>query len=385
MPNSDPIMVVIGTAQASGPVPAEGFAPTPDTGTLLIACLALTVVATVAIVNVVAMRRVARKESRKARHRSAALKELLRAMRTAERIAGIGVWQYDYRTGKQQWSSGLKRIFGIDADAELGAGDAETVLLVNDIDLVGMIRQHTDETEPFALCFEIRNPEGTTRTIEVEACNLCGSDNQMQCAVAVLRDVTEEFASGKSPDLDWQDDDRTPFSPPEQPGLGNELIPVEIDALTGLADRRRIMRELDRYVLDARLSLKPLVLVMFDIDHLKRFNDTYGRGEGDLILQTVARIAQGQAREADLVGRVGGEEFVWIIPQATDGMARVMTERLRQAIARGSGVGGIAPVTISLGFSSIHSGDTALSLFARADSALYEAKNSGRNRVRVAA
>lgn len=370
--------------QASGSLPAGAFAEAVGADTLLLVCFALAVIALVAICNVVVTRREARRTARKARSSSDATRDLLRSMRMAECIAGIGVWQFDYVTEDQQWSDGLKRLFGLDPDAQLHEGDAETVLFANDIDLVGRIREQSDRFEPFAFRFDLRGSDYALRTIEVEACNLRSADDEVLRVVAVMRDVTGEQREDDRFELSWKRENGFPtLSPPPAPG--REQLPTEVDELTGLANRRRMMRELDRHVLDARLSLKPLVLVMFDIDHFRRVNDAHGRGEGDLILQRVARLARDLAREADLVGRVGGEEFAWIIPQATDGMARVMTERLRQAIARESGVGSIPPVTISLGFASIHTGDTALSLFARADAALFEAKHSGRNRVRVAA
>jgi diguanylate cyclase (GGDEF)-like protein len=78
------------------------------------------------------------------------------------------------------------------------------------------------------------------------------------------------------------------------------------------------------------------VLVIFDFDHFKKVNDTYCHPAGDKVLLQAAQITAAQARETDLVGRVGGEEFVWIVSGATDWLARIMTELLRQAIAQGS-------------------------------------------------
>ena len=145
------------------------------------------------------------------------------------------------------------------------------------------------------------------------------------------------------------------------------------------------MTELDQMIMNARHSDSSLVLVVFDIDHFKQVNDTHGHPQGDKVLKNVARISLQQARDSDLVGRVGGEEFVWIVPGASRDFARIMTERLRDAIARGSSVGDVPPVTISAGYAEWQVGDTSLTLFARADSALYDAKNSGRNRVCMAA
>jgi diguanylate cyclase (GGDEF)-like protein len=157
------------------------------------------------------------------------------------------------------------------------------------------------------------------------------------------------------------------------------------DPLTSLANRRSVMDRLDRLIVDATASGEPLSLLMFDIDHFKRVNDTYGHPEGDRLLRQVAQIVRRQARADDLVGRVGGEEFVWAIPRTTVSQVQSMAERLRLAISTDSGWGDVPPVTVSIGFACWQTGDTTLSLFARADRALYEAKHDGRNRIRIAA
>ncbi len=145
------------------------------------------------------------------------------------------------------------------------------------------------------------------------------------------------------------------------------------------------MAALDKMVMQARRYSQPLSLIVFDIDHFKAVNDNHGHPQGDRVLQQIAGIAMRQARDTDLVGRVGGEEFVWVVPGADASFARIMAERLRQAIAAGSGVGNVTAVTASIGFAELNAEDSALSLFARADKALYDAKNAGRNRVRIAA
>jgi len=343
---------------------------------LIVACLALGLLALSACVNVFTARRASRDAARLARSRALGMKELLRTMRMAESIAGIGVWQYDPSTGAQQWSEGLKKLFGIDADEEFVEGDAETLLFANDVDLIGKVRERQEEREPYDLQFDIYGFDGVPRTISVHACNLLDSYGGVQRVVAVVRDATEQVERERALETSRE----------QAIDQAREArILAETDSLTGLANRRRVMSELDRLVIDARVTSMPLVLVMFDIDRFKRVNDTYGHPAGDEVLQKVARLAGSQVREGDLIGRVGGEEFVWIIPGASDGMARIMSERLRQTIAKESGAGSVPNVTISLGYTALQPGDTALSMFARADSALYEAKHSGRNRVRVAA
>ncbi len=145
------------------------------------------------------------------------------------------------------------------------------------------------------------------------------------------------------------------------------------------------MAELDRLILDARDFARPLVLVVFDIDRFKLVNDTHGHIEGDAMLRNVARLALDHGREGDLVGRVGGEEFVWIMPGVGQQKAEHMAQRLRESIAQGSAVGTVPHVTISVGLAQMRLSDSSLTLFARADNALYDAKDEGRNRVKLAA
>ncbi len=343
---------------------------------LMVFTVILGLIAMAAIANVVIVRRQTRSSARIARQRAESMSELLRTVRTAETIAGIGIWQYDPSTGTQQWSDGLKRVFGIDSDEVFVEGDAETLLFANNIDLVGKVDEHCDEVDPFHLQFDVHGFDGVPQSISVHACNLRGRNGDLHRVVAVVRDNTKQIERVRALET-------SRAAAINEARYAREL--AETDALTGLANRRRVMRQLDRLVMNARMTQMPLVLVMFDIDHFKRVNDTHGHPSGDKVLQRVAALANGQARGSDIVGRVGGEEFVWVIPGASDGMARIMTERLRVVIASDSGVEPVSAVTISLGYTFIQAGDTALSLFARADAALYAAKNSGRNRVRMAA
>ncbi|MFU7529230.1 diguanylate cyclase [Qipengyuania sp. ASV99] len=365
-------------AAVAAPADAAGWALGAATGseTLLIACTVLGLIALAAVSNVTKARRETRSVARLARTRSLKMRELLRTLRVAENIAGIGVWQYNPGTCDQQWSDGLKRVFGIDPAESFVDGDAETLLFANDIDLIGRVMEHKSETEPFTLRFDRPGLDGIPRAISVQACNLFGSDGTVQRVVAVVRDETE-----------WVQRERhlviARAEAIDEARHAKQLAAT--DALTGLANRRSVLRELDRMVLNARAMRSSLTLVMFDIDHFKRINDTHGHLVGDKVLQRVAALAEAQASHGDLVGRVGGEEFVWVVPGTSERMARILSERLRQAIASSSAAGDLPAVTISLGYASIQGEDSALSLLGRADGALSEAKHSGRNRVRMAA
>ncbi|MDO9694592.1 MAG: sensor domain-containing diguanylate cyclase [Candidatus Latescibacteria bacterium] len=156
-----------------------------------------------------------------------------------------------------------------------------------------------------------------------------------------------------------------------------------IDPLTGVLNRRFGMRRLREEFQGAVRQGTPLGVVMFDIDHFKRVNDTYGHLAGDRVLAETARRAQGVLRESDVLLRYGGEEFVVIVPGAGEGALVAVAERIRLAIAATPvNDGGLEiPVTVSAGIGTLCGREEKEeSLLKRADEALYAAKEGGRNR-----
>ncbi|MBD2841374.1 GGDEF domain-containing protein [Erythrobacter rubeus] len=343
---------------------------------LFIACAVLLFIAVIALVATRMARQEARFSAQLAGLRGQRMDQLIRTVSLAEDIAGLGIWQYDPATGSQQWSNGLRRIFDVPEDEPFLEGDAETLLLANDIDLVGAIKERLAEVGPYDLRFDMMGLDGRARSLAVEACNLRDDEGKTTRVIGVVRDVTDQIARVRQLEFSRAVAQR-------EARRAQEL--AQTDPLTGLANRRSLMGQLDEMILKARRISKPLVLIVFDIDHFKTVNDTYGHLAGDKVLQTIARIAKDQAREADIMARVGGEEFVWVVPGADESSARVMSERLRHAIANDSATETVPSVTISAGLAELTQGDTSLSLFARADSALYAAKGAGRNQVRMAA
>ncbi|HWS26486.1 MAG TPA: GGDEF domain-containing protein [Xanthomonadales bacterium] len=160
------------------------------------------------------------------------------------------------------------------------------------------------------------------------------------------------------------------------------------DGLTGLANRRSAMLRLDGEVAQARRHGQPLSLLALDLDHFKRVNDTYGHAAGDRVLIEFAAILRDSLRLGDLGARVGGEEFIAILPQTDVPAAMQVAERIREhceALHVRSDDGAIIRFTISIGLARLDSEDNATRLLQRADAALYEAKHTGRNRVTRAA
>ena len=171
----------------------------------------------------------------------------------------------------------------------------------------------------------------------------------------------------------------------EQAVLLREL--AVIDELTGLHNRRffdcRLSHELDRF----ERYRHPLSLVLLDVDHFKRVNDTYGHDMGDDVLRHLAGIGQALIRRVDLFARFGGEEFALLLPDTGPEGALVAAERMRKRVEETPVTidGQEIAITISVGVSSTSdrfTGD-AHGLIRAADQALYEAKRSGRNRVVV--
>lgn len=160
---------------------------------------------------------------------------------------------------------------------------------------------------------------------------------------------------------------------------------AQMDELTGIANRRHFrelaQRELNRI---ARVH-EPLVALMLDIDFFKRINDQHGHKTGDEVLRAFSRACEAQLRKTDVFGRLGGEEFVVLMPNTTLGTAAVVAERLRRAVQsmKVSGDSGVeVSVTVSIGMAPFKfENDSLDELLIRADAALYQAKFQGRNRV----
>ncbi|HEV2678595.1 MAG TPA: diguanylate cyclase, partial [Aliidongia sp.] len=157
-----------------------------------------------------------------------------------------------------------------------------------------------------------------------------------------------------------------------------------VDPLTGVANRRYFYQRGASEIDAAHRRHAPLTCLMIDIDFFKRVNDEHGHAAGDQVLKRVAEVITAGIRLYDLLGRLGGEEFAVLLPDADLATASLIAERLRMAVAASPAlVEGVAlPVTVSIGVSELAPEDAAIDpLLDRADRALYEAKHAGRDRV----
>ena len=162
---------------------------------------------------------------------------------------------------------------------------------------------------------------------------------------------------------------------------------ASIDELTGDANRRWFTAMASRELERCRRFNHQLALLMIDVDHFKRVNDTHGHAVGDEVLKAFTRVLEGNLRSVDLLGRLGGEEFAVVLPESDAAAAAHTAERLRAAV---EGLqfpledGSTLKITTSVGIAILAgAGENLDSLLARADTALYSAKRDGRNRVAV--
>ena len=158
---------------------------------------------------------------------------------------------------------------------------------------------------------------------------------------------------------------------------------ASLDALTGAFNKRYFDETFGKEALRAQQTATPLSLVMFDIDHFKKVNDTYGHPAGDAVLKNVAGAVSAQLRDGDALFRVGGEEFALVLSATPLDMAMQAAEAVRGMIAElvTDFMGTRITATLSLGVAELGLTELPAALYQRADSLLYEAKRGGRNRV----
>lgn len=159
---------------------------------------------------------------------------------------------------------------------------------------------------------------------------------------------------------------------------------ADTDPLTKLANRRSFFSASSSSLAQMKRQNEHFSIIIMDIDHFKRINDTYGHQAGDVVLQQLAMVLSTALREGDILARIGGEEFVVASPYTNRLAAIVLSERLRKAIESSEFMHGDnrIPVTISLGIASMTKSDDDIDkLLAVADSRLYLAKQKGRNRI----
>jgi diguanylate cyclase (GGDEF)-like protein len=309
------------------------------------------------------------------RARNAELKDNLTILNLAKTLAGIGRWRLDLRTGEQDWSEHMLTLNGLSPDLAPDPGDVRVLLPDGGREFFGQLAAHRDTRIPYSFEYTVRPPGKPERVLKLNAFNEF-EDGRRVAIFAVAIEVTEERRRERALVA-------ARMEAIEQAAVAQRL--ANTDPLTGLSNRRATLDWLERLLAGCGEAGEPLSVLMFDIDRFKRINDTFGHQIGDAVLCKVAELARAELRAEDLLGRIGGEEFICLLPGITAPVAAILAERLRRAVAHGTGHGAHPQATISIGVAAYRPGDTAHGMIARADMALYGAKEAGRNRVREAA
>jgi len=157
---------------------------------------------------------------------------------------------------------------------------------------------------------------------------------------------------------------------------------AETDPLTNIYNRRKFSQLLDLEIERVERYNRSLAVVLLDIDHFKRINDTFGHDTGDSVLKKISRLLRENIRSVDTLARYGGEEFVLILPETNIKKAMTAAERIRRVIESKS-FDKVGHITISAGVSIFEEGDNRQSIVKKADRGLYIAKREGRNGVSI--
>lgn len=249
----------------------------------------------------------------------------------------------------------LLAVFGALADK----GQPFARLFVDDANWTRMQAGHTKEPAPFQTRSGIRHM--LVHSTKLPALENPGDDAPL---LVVLTDITHQHLLLKQLQTD-----------------------ADFDPLTGLANRRYFEKAAEQAVAHARQNQSPLSVLALDLDFFKRVNDTWGHAAGDRVLKVAARVFETALREDDLAARIGGEEFAAILLDTPEERARMVAERIRQALQDtpiGLEDGKTLTQTCSIGIAHYDEAEDSLdATLKRADAALYAAKHAGRNRVQL--
>ena len=295
-----------------------------------------------------------------------ALQESLTQLRFVLEGSELGFWDWDIVNGKvdrnEQWA---------------------TMLGYTHAEILGTTQQWSDFVHPddracaWTSIFDVVEGRSAAHKLEYRMLHKDGSVRWiLDQAKVMLRD-----AQGKATRMCGTHTDIT-----ERKLLEEELIrQARLDYLTGVCNRRHFMERAERELRRAVRYGGPLSLFMLDVDHFKQINDCYGHKVGDAVLKALASSCEATLRTVDILGRIGGEEFAVLLPETDSAYAIEVAERLRENIAQVNVPlegGQSVKFSVSIGVSSMASvNDSIGGLLGRADTALYEAKHRGRNRV----
>jgi diguanylate cyclase (GGDEF)-like protein len=288
------------------------------------------------------------------------LRKSLFRLERAQRIGRIGYIEVDLLTGLGIWSEEIYTHFGIDPSLP---PSLDRYLSCN----------HPDDRDASLAIYEKNRHGLTLGPSEYRVLRPDGTIIWLRREVEIVRDE-----AGTPIRLFATEQDIT-----ERKAMELELARLAtIDPLTGALNRRHFLELAERQLARIRRGREPAAVVMIDLDHFKRINDTYGHAGGDAVLRRAASLCQSELRPEDIFGRLGGEEFAAVLSGCDHGTARQVVQRLLHGLPGAEVIAGDTAIriTASFGISDLAVDDRSIAdALARADRALYEAKGAGRN------
>lgn len=290
-----------------------------------------------------------------------ALRESEERMRIITHMAASAIVMIDATGAVSFWNPAAENLFGYAAEEAMGM-DLHKIIVPQ--------RHYDDFRKGFAGFAQTGEGAIVGRTLEMTAQKKDGTEFPVDLSISGIRIKEQWHAVGIIRDIT------------ERKQAEHKLREyAERDALTGVLNRRKFYEVLEQEKERAVRYARSLSLIMFDIDHFKAVNDTYGHAAGDTVLKKISAVVSDHVRKADVLGRIGGEEFAVLATETTDESALALAEKIRRAVEM-TEHDHAGKVTISIGVSTYDSGLTLDEFVRRADEALYAAKNNGRNRVK---
>lgn len=290
-----------------------------------------------------------------------ALRESEERMRTITQMAASAIVMIDPAGAVSFWNPAAETLFGYPEEEAMGM-DLHKIIVPQ--------RHYDDFRKGFAGFAETGEGAIVGRTLEMTAQRKDGTEFPVDLSISGIRIKEQWHAVGIIRDIT------------ERKQAEHKLREyAERDALTGVLNRRKFYEVLEQEKERAVRYGRSLSLIMFDIDHFKAVNDTCGHAAGDKVLKKIAAVVADHVRKADVLGRIGGEEFAVLATETIAESALALAEKIRSAVEM-TEHDHTGKVTVSIGVSTYDNGLTLDEFVRRADEALYAAKNNGRNTVK---
>ena len=327
----------------------------------------------------------AEREAALRREQDRALRQTQDLLHMAEQAAGAGAWDWDMHTDRLNWSPAMFRLFGLDPQHDPANFDTwRTLVHPDDLSAAELVLEESiRDRRPFVASYRIVQACGEVRWIDAYG-QVSYDANGVPvhftglCIDATLRHHAEAQIRQLNAELESKVEARTAELAQANAAL-HRL--ARHDVLTGLPNRLAANERLREELLRMKRSHLPYAVLMIDVDHFKRVNDQHGHAVGDQVLQRVSQCLRGPLRESDFVSRLGGEEFLVLLPHTDETGARLVAEKLRQAVENAPDpTAGLVTISVGLAMAAPtqDNQDTPVQM---ADARLYAAKQGGRNRV----